>query len=329
MSHLRLPLIGIAVAVAGAIAPAVASAQTTLDQLQVPSPVAAYAGTSMWSQYDASTGMFQLVRSAGGGAPAPVGVPERSTPFDVDLGTSSSGATYAVYTRNGAIYRLRDGTSSEQKLSSKLGSSSQPSRNPTIQKGQIAFIRRSGGQDQLRFAKSSSATPKTLVSAKSIASAELGGKQVAYVVESAGKYGFGAAAVHIRNLSSGHDQTVFSVNAGGASSNDVTKPSFTNDGKSFVWAHVRNAAPGNQLVKYTLSSGKLTYAADRRNVVSSAWAGTSLGMLTSTSLDGDVLSTTPPAAEVKPGALCSDNGTAYCSVQLSGPVTFSASSSTS
>jgi|GEM_PF-4409599 len=321
MSPFRLPLIGVAVVAAGALAPAVASAQTTLDQLQVPSPVAAYAGTSMWSQYDPATGMFRLVRSAGGDAPQPVGVRERRAPFDVDLGTSSSGATYAVYTRGGAIYRLRDGSDSERRLF-RLDAAAPDARSPTIQKGAIAFIRRVGGQDRLYYAASSTASPKRLVTAKSIASAELGGKQVAYVTESSGRYGFGAAAVHVRNLASGHDQTVFAVDAGGASSNDVTKPSFTNDGKAFVWAHVRNAAPGNQLVKYTLAGSRLSYAPDRRRVVASAWAGSSLGMLTASALDGEVLSSPPSAAGLRPGALCSDSGIDYCSVQLSGRVTF-------
>ena len=61
----------------------------------------------MWSQLDQATGSYRLVKSVDGGAPAPVAVPERAGgPFDIDLGTNRSGSTYAVYTRDGDIYRL-------------------------------------------------------------------------------------------------------------------------------------------------------------------------------------------------------------------------------
>jgi hypothetical protein len=47
-----------------------------------------------------------LVKSVDGGAPQAVHVPERPTPFDIDLGSNRSGSTYAVYTRDGDVYRL-------------------------------------------------------------------------------------------------------------------------------------------------------------------------------------------------------------------------------
>ncbi|MEA2235159.1 MAG: hypothetical protein QOD83_4975, partial [Solirubrobacteraceae bacterium] len=102
------------VALAGAVlAPAAAAqgAPTTLSVEQAPTRVAAWDGTVMWSHFDATAKTYSLVKSVDGGAPVPVGVAPRSgTPFDIDLGTNRSGATYAVYTRNGDIYRLNVAT---------------------------------------------------------------------------------------------------------------------------------------------------------------------------------------------------------------------------
>ncbi|HEV7806619.1 MAG TPA: hypothetical protein VGO80_12420 [Solirubrobacteraceae bacterium] len=54
----------------------------------------------MWSRLDPATGRYGLLKSVDGGAPTAVGVAPRSGgPFDVDLGTSRSGSTVAVYTR--------------------------------------------------------------------------------------------------------------------------------------------------------------------------------------------------------------------------------------
>ena len=95
-------------------------------------------------------------QSVDGGAPAPVAVPERAGgPFDIDLGTNRSGPTYAVYTRGGDLYRLSVATGVETKIT-KLSSPTLVERDPTIQRGEIAFIRRDGGYDQLRIGDTTS-----------------------------------------------------------------------------------------------------------------------------------------------------------------------------
>jgi hypothetical protein len=167
----------------------------------------------MWSQLDQATGSYRLVKSVDGGAPAPVAVPERAGgPFDIDLGTNRSGSTYAVYTRDGDTYHLGVVTGVETKIT-KLSSPTLAERDPTIQRGQIAFIRRDGGYDQLRVGDTTSASKgsRFLVKKRSIGGAELAIKQVAYVEQSGG-----SEVVHVRNVSAGHDQAVYRATSGGA-----------------------------------------------------------------------------------------------------------------
>jgi hypothetical protein len=95
----------LAAAVMTPTAPA-AQAQTVLSQEPASTLVGAYDGRVMWSTLDATTGQYGLVKSVDSGAPQAVHVPERPTPFDIDLGSNRSGSTYAVYTRDGDVYRL-------------------------------------------------------------------------------------------------------------------------------------------------------------------------------------------------------------------------------
>src|SRR4051812_16270220 len=117
MSHLRNLLLTTAV-VGGALAPgAGAQAATVLSSEPVPTRVAAWNGTVMWSQLDQATGNYRLVKSVDASAPVSVAVPERAgRPFDIDLGTNRSGSTYAVYTRGGDIYRLGVASGVETKI---------------------------------------------------------------------------------------------------------------------------------------------------------------------------------------------------------------------
>ncbi|HEX6621000.1 MAG TPA: hypothetical protein VF024_15145, partial [Solirubrobacteraceae bacterium] len=201
MPHLRTLLLTGAVAGAALASGAAAQAATVLSSEPVPTHVAAWHGTVMWSQLDQATGHYRLVKSVDGGAPAPVPVPERpGGPFDIDLGTNRSGSTYAVYTRDGDIYRLGVATGVETKIT-KLSSPTLAERDPTIQRGEIAFIRRDGGYAQLRIGDPTSGSKgsRFLVKKRSIAGAELAIKQVAYVEQSGA-----SLLVHVRNISTGH-----------------------------------------------------------------------------------------------------------------------------
>jgi len=183
MRFARRSLLTIA-ALGAVLAPtAAAQAATILSTEQAPTPVAAWHGMVMWSQLDAATGNYRLVESVDGGAPTPVAIPERAGgPFDIDLGTSRSGSAYAVYTRDGDVYSLSVASGIEAKITT-LSSPTLAERDPTVQRGEIALIRRDGGFDQLRIGNTTSGSKgsRMPVKKRSIASAELGVKHVAYV----------------------------------------------------------------------------------------------------------------------------------------------------
>jgi hypothetical protein len=312
MPHLRNLLLTTAV-VGAALAPgAAAQAATVLSSEPAPTRVAAWNGTVMWSQLDQATGNYRLVKSVDGGAPAPVGVPERAGgPFDVDLGTNRSGSTYAVYTRGGDIYRLSVASGVETKIT-KLSSPTLAERDPTIQRGEIAFIRRDGGYDQLRIGDTTSGSKgsRFLVKKRSILGAELAIKQVAYVERSGA-----SLLVHVRNISSGHDQVVYRATSGGANAAGVTRPAYDAEANAFVWARTNlGSGTGNRVVRYTLPGSKLSYAQGSPRYNSTSWAGAQLGAATASSLDaGD-----------SPGA-CDDAGVHYCYVTVTGPLSFTLS----
>ena len=154
------------------------------------------------------------------------------TPFDVDLGTSSSGATFAVYTRNGDIYRLNVATGAEAKVT-RL-SSPKVERSPTIQRGRIAFIRRSGRTDELRIGTATTGS-RVLVRSGSIEHAELGDRHVAYVtgVLDRGVY---ERQMHIRNLATRADKVVYRARSGGSNNASIFRASYMADPEGFLWA---------------------------------------------------------------------------------------------
>jgi hypothetical protein len=306
------------VALAGAVlAPAAAAqgAPTTLSVEQAPTPVAAWDGTVMWSHFDATAKTYSLVKSVDGGAPVPVGVAPRSgTPFDIDLGTNRSGATYAVYTRNGDIYRLNVATGAEAKVA-KLSSPTLAERDPTIQRGEIAFVRRNAGRDELRIGNTTSASKgsRLLVRKRSILKPELGAKHIMYVVTGPGPISDeGAQYLRIRNLRTGADRQVYRAVSGGANAANITRPTYVAKPEGFLWARTNmGSGSGNRLIRYTLSGSKLSYALGSPRYDSTAWAGDALGAATASSLTG----------EETQGA-CVDAGTNSCTVGLTGPLQF-------
>ena len=309
MSPLRnLLLTATAASVALACATA-AEAATVLSTEPVPTHVAAWDGTVMWSRLDSATGDYRLVKSVDGGAPTAVPVPERAGgPFDIDLGTNRSGTAYAVYTRDGDIYRLSVASGAETKIT-KLSSPTMAERDPTIQRGEIAFIRRDHGYDQLRIGNTTSGSKgsRMLVKKRSILGAELAIKQVAYVEQSGA-----SQLVHIRNISTGHDQVVYRATSGGANAANVTRPTYDAELNGFMWARTNlGSMTGNRLVRYGLHESRLTYAQGSPRYNSTAWAGDQLGAATSSSLDGG-----------DSRGACDDGGVQYCQVTVTGPLSF-------
>jgi hypothetical protein len=305
----RKLLLTIAAATAALAGATAAQAETVLSSEPAPTHVAAWHGTVMWSQLDPGTGNYKLVKSVDGAAPTAVPVPERSGgPFDIDLGTNRSGNTYAVYTRDGDIYRMSVATSVETKIT-KLSSPTMAERDPTIQRGEIAFIRRDHGYDQLRIGDTTSASKgsRFLVKKRAILGAELAIKQVAYVEQSRSRQ-----YVHVRNISTGHDQIVYTASSGGANSASVTRPTYDDALNGFMWARTNiGSNTGNRFVRYQLSGSKLTYAQGSPRYNSTAWAGDQLGAATSSTIN----------AEDVPNS-CNDAGVQYCQVTVTGPLSF-------
>lgn len=319
MSEIRSPLLLIAaVAVAGASLAPVATAQgarTPLVLEQAPTRVAAWNGTVVWSRFDPATRTYALVKSVDGGAPLPVGVAPRSGgPFDVDLGTNRSGATYGVYTRAGDIYRLNVATGAETRIDT-LSSPALAERDPTIQRGEIAFIRRNGGRDELRIGNTASASrgSRLLVRARSIRKPELGARHVVYTVTSPGPItDDGTQRMRIRNLRTGAERQIYRAVSGGANAAGVTRPSYVAAPERFLFARTNNGSGrGNRIVRYTLRGSALTYARGAPSYNSTAWVSEALGVATATSLTGDE----------SPGA-CVDAGRNFCQVGLTGPLRF-------
>jgi hypothetical protein len=310
----------IAAAVSGAALAPVATARaapTPLSAELAPTRVAAWDGTAMWSHVDLATKSYTLVKSVDGAAPVPVGVPARAgAPFDLDLGTDRNGNTVAVYSRDGDIYRLNPQTGAELKIRSV--STSSVERDPTIQNGRLAFIRRAGGFDELRRGSIAgrSRGSSVLVRKRKIVHAELGAKHVVYVLTGRGPISDdGTTFVRIRNLETGADKQIYRAVSGGANAARVTRPTYVGSPAGFFWARTNNGSgTGNRFVRYTLRGSTFSYAKGvTPSINSAAWAGAALGAVTATSLTGDD----------SPGA-CVDAAKNYCQVQLSGPLTFDA-----
>lgn len=157
---MRLPAAVVTIAL-GLLAPAAASGQglpPTITGVAPPTPIAAYGAQLVWSQ-PASNGQYQLVSRTGSGPVTPLPVATRAVPFDVDLGPTSSGGVYALYSRcttepawdqvamppyylgkGCAIYKL-DLASGQEVRYSKVNASNASQYWPTYWKGKVGFAR--------------------------------------------------------------------------------------------------------------------------------------------------------------------------------------------
>jgi hypothetical protein len=331
-TSLLLRLTGLAALAAAALAPAAHAASTTIATEQRATEVAAWAGTVAWSSFDPATDDYHLVVSRNGAAPQRLPVAPSANAFDVDLGTNRSGSTYAVYSRCATpgtdsrpptdcdLYRTSLASGVEQKLTT-LSSPTWDERDPTIFRGEIAFIRNEthGGlnEDVLRIGNTTSGSKGTTALVKlhrlagTLQTPELSASRVAYIrTDRSGA----TRDVHVRTLKTGgSDKRVYRARSGGANFANVTGPSLSDTAASFMWVRTNNGSEtGNRIVRYTISSGKLAYAIGSRRYAFGAWASQSLGM----AVMFDPSSTGTCSANVnQPGA---------CAVQLTGALRFDA-----
>jgi hypothetical protein len=324
--------VGLGALLAAVLAPAAHAAPTTIATEQRATPISAWAGTVVWSSYDATTNDYHLVVSRNGATPQRLAVAPSANAFDVDLGTNRSGSTYAVYSRcttpatqntpptDCDLYRLSIASGIETKLDT-LSSPTWDERDPTIFRGEIAFIRNEthGGktQDVLRIGNTTSASQGTTALVKlnrlggSLQDPEIAQSRLAYVQTNRNGT---IRDVHIRTLKAGgSDKRVYRSTSGGANAANVTGPALSDTAGSFFWARTNNGSEtGNRIVRYRISSGKLAYAIGSRLYQYTTWASQALGI----------------AAVVDPSATgsCSSNINVpgACTVQLTGPLRFDA-----
>ena len=151
----------LAAAAFAGLAPSAASAQDTpppVSAVAEPTPIAAYAGRLVWSEPD-GTGSYRLVQRIGDGPVQALPIAARKVPFDVDLGPTSGGTVYAVYSRchvdptwlatqmpayetgKGCdVYKL-DLSSMTEVRYTKVNASDGSEYWPSYWKGQLAFAR--------------------------------------------------------------------------------------------------------------------------------------------------------------------------------------------
>ena len=146
------------VGVAPAPAAAVAQDPAPIAGIAVPTPIAAYGGLLVWSAPDGH-GRYALMERDAAGTVRTLPVASRGVPFDVDLGPTSGGTIYAVYSRcqvepawsgdqmpayeqgKGCdIYKLDLTTLAEQRYT-KVNASDASEYWPSYWKGQVAFAR--------------------------------------------------------------------------------------------------------------------------------------------------------------------------------------------
>ena len=317
---------------AAVLVPAAGAAPTTISTEARATPIAAWAGTVVWSTFDATTNDYHLVVSRNGAAPQRLPVAPSANAFDVDLGTNRSGSTYAVYSRcttpatqntppTGCdLYRLGIASGVETKLDT-LSSPTWDEREPTIFRGEIAFIRDEshGGrkEDVLRVGNTTSGSKGTTALVVrnrlggSLQDPELSASRLAYIQSNRNGT---VRDVHVRTLKTGgSDKQVYRAKSGGANFANITGPSLSDTAASFMWARTNDGSEtGNRIVRYTISSGKLAYAIGSRLYQYTAWASQTLGI----------------AAVVDPSGTgdCSSNVNVpgACTVRLTGPLRFDA-----
>jgi hypothetical protein len=324
--------LAIAALAGAALAPAAHAASTTVATEQRATPLAAWAGTVVWSSFDPASNAYRLVASRDGAAPQALPVAPSANAFDADLGTNRNGSTYAVYSRcttpaadgrppTGCdLYRLSLGTGVEQRLAT-LSSPTWDERDPTIFRGRIAFIRnethRGVNEDVLRIGDTTSGAHGTTALVKlprragTLQRPKLGASRIAYIrTDRSGA----TRDVHVRGLKpASSDRRVYRARSGGANAANIAGLSLDDTAGAFLWARTNlGSGTGNRIVRYAISTGRLTYARGSSRYVSSAWASAALGA----------------AVMVDPSSTgtCSDNVNVpgACTVQLTGPLAFDA-----
>lgn len=295
-----------------------ASAATVLVEQARPFGVDAAKGVSVYSQYDESIEGYRLVARQAG-QPRVLDVAPQPVPFDVDIGTSRTGALVAVYSRsiddeNTDLFRYSFASGSETRLAG-LSSAYASEHDPSVWRGEIAFLRSTGdGRRRLMIGNTGAdGAPRTLVtrrSPKGIVNPALSSRRVAYVTAKPTQAGFVEQAMHVRTLRTGTDRTIHVARSGGANAARVTGPSWSDSGRALYFARTNSASgTGNRYHRYSAATGRVTEARGDKNAVSTAFIGGQEGLLVTTNPSG--------------GGECGPDGLPItCQLIATGPLTY-------
>src|SRR5690349_17187396 len=89
--------------------PALARADYTVATVDKPTPVSAYAGHVVWSQFDGSNyKLYEAHATPGGQVTTQLAATPRGVPFDADIGPGADGTPTVVYSRCATEPRLGD-----------------------------------------------------------------------------------------------------------------------------------------------------------------------------------------------------------------------------
>jgi hypothetical protein len=332
MSRRLAVLIALAAAFVAAAPAAAVAAPAVLSTEQRPPAVAGWRGTVVWSSFDRADGRYHLTISRDGGPPERLPWRRPTDPSTSISGTNRSGSTYAVYSRciepgeepeaprtNCDLYRLGIATGREEHLTG-LSSPRWDEREPTIMRGEIAFVRRErhGGatKDVLRIGTGSGGTrqlTKLVVDRTALMSPELTRSHVAYVVSDPGPYQFRRLRVQLRSLRTGRARTVYRAASGGANAANITRPAATDSLRGFVFVRTnQGSGTGNRIIRLDLS-GDLTMAQGTGREIASSWASNALGA---------VVVIDRSATGTCFGNILEMPEQAACDVRLTGPLAF-------
>jgi hypothetical protein len=240
----------------GAFAAAPAAADDTIGQVADPTPVDAWAGRQIWSERDDATGRFRLVTRTSGAATA-LPVPERSAPFDVDLGPGPDGSTVAAYSRGGALYAYDFGDGRERRLGPR-------GLLPSVWRGNVAWTK-----SRHLFVRKLAGGPAREVRGGrgDYVAIDLHASRVAFVRIM--PHGEGHEYQMLLARGRGVAKLVDRAASGLLSIVQMMRPSF--EGRGLYYAVARRLAAGQRFLRYDLRTGRLREVVSRAHILAAAF----------------------------------------------------------
>jgi hypothetical protein len=231
-----------------------AGADETIGTVSDPTPVDAWAGRMVWSQRDPATGRFQLMTRTSGAATV-VPVPQRRTPFDVDLGPGPDGSTVAAYSRGGALRAYDFGAGKERRLGIR-------GRLPSVWRAKVAWVK-----GKRLFVRSGGASHEVRGGRGAYTAVDLHASRVAFV--------------RVRPKGEGHEYQMLLARGRGiarlvdrAASGllsivEMMRPSF--EGRGLYFAVARRFAAGQRFLRYDLGTRELREVVSRPHILGAAF----------------------------------------------------------